>query len=185
MGLTTDEPGAEPGEPDKYYPSGERTYARIVPKDTIQGAALATLMKEDGCTKVQLLNDKEVYGAGLARNIEFSAKEQGLEIVSNEAIDKNAANYRSLASKAKGAGADCMVFSGITANNAVQIYKDFSAALPDAKLYGPDGVAESGLRRPEGGRHPGERRRQDQGDGRHAVPGRVPARRARSSSTDF
>ena len=108
VGLTTDEPGAEPGEPDKYYPSGERTYTRIVPKDTIQGAALATLMKEDGCTKVQLLNDKEVYGAGLSRNIEGSAKEQGLTVISNEAIDKAAANYRSLAAKAKGAGADCM-----------------------------------------------------------------------------
>jgi branched-chain amino acid transport system substrate-binding protein len=151
VGLTTDEPGAEPGEPDKYYPSGERTYARIVPKDTIQGAAVATLMKEDGCTKVQLLNDKEVYGAGLSRNIENSAKEQGLEIISNEAIDKNAANYRSLAAKAKGAGADCMIYSGITANNAVQIYKDFAAALPDAKLYGPDGVAESGFADPKEG----------------------------------
>jgi branched-chain amino acid transport system substrate-binding protein len=151
VGLTTDEPGAEPGEPDKYYPSGERTYSRIVPKDTIQGAALATLMKEDGCTKVQLLNDKEVYGAGLSRNIENSAKEQGLEIISNEAIDKNAANYRSLAAKAKGAGADCMVYSGITANNAVQIYKDFAAALPDAKLFGPDGVAESGFGDPKEG----------------------------------
>jgi branched-chain amino acid transport system substrate-binding protein len=151
VGLTTDEPGAEPGEPDKYYPSGQRTYARIVPKDTIQGAALATLMKQDGCTKVQILNDKEVYGAGLARNIESSAKEQGLTIVSNEAIDKQAANYRSLASKASGAGADCMVYSGITANNAVQIYKDFSAALPNAKLYGPDGVAESGFSNPKQG----------------------------------
>src|ERR687897_766132 len=151
VGLTTDEPGAEPGEPDKYYPTGERTYARIVPKDTIQGAALATLMKEDGCTKVQVLNDKEVYGAGLSRNIENSAKEQGLEVASNEAIDKNAANYRSLASKAKGAGADCMVYSGITANNAVQIYKDFAAALPDAKLYGPDGIAESGFADPKEG----------------------------------
>ena len=78
VGLTTNEPGATPGEPDKYYPTGQRTFARIVPKDTIQGAALATLMKEDGCTKVQLLNDKEVYGAGLARNIEASAKAQGL-----------------------------------------------------------------------------------------------------------
>jgi len=156
VGLTTDEPGAEPGEPDKYYPTGERTYLRIVPKDTIQGAAMATLMKEDGCTKVQLLNDKEVYGAGLSRNIETSAKEQGLAVVSNEAIDNKAANYRSLASKAEGAGADCMVFSGITANNAVQIYKDFAAALPDAKLYGPDGVAESGFADPKEGGIPAD-----------------------------
>ena len=104
VGLTSDDPGAGPGEPDKYYPSGTRTYTRIVPKDTIQGAALATLMKEDGCTKIFMTNDKEVYGAGLADNIESSAKEQGLELVANDSIDKNAPNYRSLADKAKGTG---------------------------------------------------------------------------------
>jgi branched-chain amino acid transport system substrate-binding protein len=156
VGLTSDEPGANPGEPDKYYPTGQRTYTRIVPKDTIQGAALATVMKEDGCTKVQLTNDKEVYGAGLASNIESAAEAQGLEIIANDAIDKNAPNYRSLAQKAKAAGADCFIYSGITANNAVQLYKDFEAALPDAKLYGPDGVAESGFADPKEGGIPGD-----------------------------
>jgi branched-chain amino acid transport system substrate-binding protein len=156
VGLTSDEPGSEPGEPDKFYPTGQRTYVRIVPKDTIQAAALATLMKEDGCTKVQLTNDKEVYGAGLARNIEIAAEEQGVELTGNDAIDKNAPNYRSLAQKAKAAGADCFVFSGITANNAVQLYKDFAAALPDAKLYGPDGVAESGFVDPKEGGIPAD-----------------------------
>jgi branched-chain amino acid transport system substrate-binding protein len=156
VGLTSDEPGANPGEPDKYYPAGTRTYTRIVPKDTIQGAALATLMKEDGCTKVFMTNDKEVYGAGLAKNIQSSAEAAGLDIVANDAIDKNAPNYRSLAGKAKGAGADCFVYSGITANNAVQLYKDFSAALPAAKLYGPDGVAESGFADPKEGGIPAD-----------------------------
>ena len=156
VGLTSDEPGANPGEPDKYYPTGQRTYTRIVPKDTIQGAALATVMKEDGCTKVELTNDKEVYGAGLASNIESAAKAQGLEIIANDAIDKNAPNYRSLAQKAKAAGADCFIYSGITANNAVQLYKDFAAALPDAKLYGPDGVAESGFADPKEGGIPAD-----------------------------
>src|SRR5215813_5974351 len=32
VGLTTNDPGSEPGEPEKYYPTGERTYVRIVPK---------------------------------------------------------------------------------------------------------------------------------------------------------
>jgi branched-chain amino acid transport system substrate-binding protein len=156
VGLTSDEPGAASGEPDKYYTTGERTYARIVPKDTIQGAALATVMKEDGCTRVQMTNDKEVYGAGLATNIEQSAEAQDLEIIANDAIDKNAPNYRSLASKAADAGADCFIFAGITANNAVQLYKDFEAALPDAKLYGPDGVAEAGFIDPAEGGIPAE-----------------------------
>ena len=156
VGLTTDAPGSSPGEPDSFYPTGERTYTRIVPIDTIQGAALVTLMKEDGCTKVQMTNDKEVYGAGLAKNVELSAEEQGLEIISNEAIDKNSANYRSLAENAKTAGADCFLYSGITANNAVQLYKDFSEALPDAKLYGPDGVCEAGFADPAEGGIPAE-----------------------------
>ncbi|HWK29975.1 MAG TPA: branched-chain amino acid ABC transporter substrate-binding protein [Solirubrobacter sp.] len=151
VGLTTDDPGASPGEPDKYYPTGKRTFVRIVPKDTIQGAALATLMKQDGCTKIELTNDQEVYGTGLARNIEASAKAQGMTVVGNDAIDKDAANYRSLAQKAKGEGADCMAFAGITANNAAQVFKDFAAALPKAKLYGPDGVAEETFANPTSG----------------------------------
>nr|MBA3585244.1 branched-chain amino acid ABC transporter substrate-binding protein [Gemmatimonadota bacterium] len=151
VGLTSDEPGAEKGEPTKYYPSGFRNYVRIVPKDTIQGAALATVMKKDGCTKVAMANDKEVYGAGLSRNIENSAKEQQLDIIFNEGIDTKAPNYRSLASRAKGQSADCFLFSGITSNNGVQIFKDFAAALPEAKLYGPDGVAETGFTDPKEG----------------------------------
>jgi branched-chain amino acid transport system substrate-binding protein len=156
VGLTSDEPGATKGEPDKYYPTGERHYLRIVPKDTIQGAALATIMKKDGCTSVYILNDKEVYGAGLASNIESSAKEQGLEVAANEGIDPKAPNFRSQASTIKSAGADCFVFSGITANGAVQLYKDVSAAVPDAKLYGPDGVAESGFADPKEGGIPAD-----------------------------
>jgi branched-chain amino acid transport system substrate-binding protein len=151
VGLTSDDPGADEGEPEKYYPSGQRHYLRIVPKDTIQGAALAAVMKKDGCKKAYILNDKEVYGAGLARNIEMSANEQGLEVLANEGIDPKAPNFRSVASKMKSEGADCFVFGGITANGAVQLYKDVLAANPGIKLYGPDGVAETGFTDPEEG----------------------------------
>lgn len=156
VGLTSDEPGSEPGEPEKYYPSGERNYARIVPKDTIQGAALATVMDEDGCTTVAILHDKEVYGAGLANNIEIAAEGLGYEIVVNEGIDPKAANYRSLASDLAGQNVDCFTFSGITANNSVQLFKDVAAAIPNAKLYGPDGVAESTFYNPEEGGLPAD-----------------------------
>jgi branched-chain amino acid transport system substrate-binding protein len=141
VGLTSDEPGADEGEPDKYYPSGERHYLRIVPKDTIQGAALATLMSEDGCGNAYILNDKEVYGEGLARNIESAAAEVGVEVLANEGIDPKAPNFRSQAATMKSEGAECFVFAGVTPNGAVQLYKDVAAALPDARLYGPDGVS--------------------------------------------
>ncbi|HYP48081.1 MAG TPA: branched-chain amino acid ABC transporter substrate-binding protein [Thermoleophilaceae bacterium] len=153
VGLTTDKPGSEPGEPDKYYPAQKRTYARIVPTDIIQGAALATTMKEDGCKSVQIFNDKTTYGAGLAKNVESSAKELGLTVAGNDGTDKNAPNYRSLASKIK---ADCFVGSGVTGENYVQVFKDVAAACPDCKLYGPDGVAEAAFSDPKEGGIPAE-----------------------------
>ena len=182
VGLTSDEPGSDPGTPGKYYQSGFRNYARIVPKDTIQGAALATIMKKDGCTKVAMTNDKEVYGGGLAKNIELAAKAQGLNIIFNEGIDPKAANYRSLASKAKGRARTASCTRGITANNGVQIFKDFSAAIPSAKLYGPDGVAETGFTDPKQGGIPASVGKEGQADGRDAVAGTATGRPARSSS---
>lgn len=148
VGLTTNEAGADPGEPKKYYPATTRTYARVVPKDTIQGAALATVMKEDGCKSVHLFNDKTTYGAGLAKNVIGSAKAQGIKLEGNDGTDKNASNYRSLAAKIK---ADCFVGSGVTGENYVQAFKDVAAANQTIKLYGPDGVAEEAFTNPKKG----------------------------------
>jgi branched-chain amino acid transport system substrate-binding protein len=148
VGLTTDEPGSESGEPNKYYPTKKRTYARIVPKDTIQGAALATIMKEDGCKTVDIWNDKTTYGAGLAKNIELSVKKLGLQVGHESGTDRNSPNYKSQASNAKG---DCFVFGGVTGENGVQVYKDVAASNPTAKLYGPDGVAEEAFTNPKKG----------------------------------
>jgi branched-chain amino acid transport system substrate-binding protein len=148
VGLTTKEPGATPGEPNKYYPTGKRTYLRIVPRDTIQAAAVLTAMKADGCKKVGEANDKEVYGAGIANLMKIQAGKLGIDLVSNTAIDKTAPNYRSYATQLKNAGVDCFFFGGVTANGAIQLYKDVGAALPNAKLYGPDGVCESGFTNP-------------------------------------
>jgi branched-chain amino acid transport system substrate-binding protein len=153
VGLTTDKPGSEPGEPDKYYPSGEKTYARVVPADDIQGAALVTVMKEDGCKSVHIFNDKTTYGAGLARNIELAAEEQGVKVEGNDGTDRNAPNYRSLAAKVN---ADCFVGSGVTGENYVQVFKDVAAANPDVKLYGPDGVAEEAFTNPAKGGIPAD-----------------------------
>jgi branched-chain amino acid transport system substrate-binding protein len=140
VGLTTNEPGSAPGEPTKYYPTGKRTYLRIVPRDTIQAAAGLETMKHDGCTKVAVANDKEAYGAGLAALLELEKGLYGVTITGNAGIDPTAPNFRSYAQTIKGQGADCFYFAGIVSNGAVQLTKDVNAALPNAKIYGGDGV---------------------------------------------
>jgi branched-chain amino acid transport system substrate-binding protein len=142
VGLTRAE-GADKGEPDKYYPAGKRTFGRVVPADHIQAAAQVTYQKDQGCKKTYILNDKEVYGKGIAVQVESIAKGQGLQIAANEGIDTKAANFRTVAGKIKSSGADCMFFGGITQNKGVQVFKDVHAANPTMKLFGPDGVAES------------------------------------------
>jgi branched-chain amino acid transport system substrate-binding protein len=151
QGLTAKGLGSAPGEPDKYYPTGKRTYARVVPRDEIQGGAVVSAMKDDGCKKVYIVNDKEVYGQGLATVVQTQAPKQGMEVVGNDGYDPKASNYRSLASKIAGKGTDCFFGSIIVDNNGSQLFKDVAAGVPDSKLYGPDGVAEETFTNPKEG----------------------------------
>jgi branched-chain amino acid transport system substrate-binding protein len=151
VGLTSNAAGAEPGEPQKYYPTGKRTYVRVVPKDTVQAAADASILKADGCKKPYILNDKEVYGAGLATNAVNALKAQGIPALGNEGWDPKAPNYRSVASSIKAKGVDCVFISGIVNNNAVQLTKDIASALPTAQILGPDGVCTATYTDPKQG----------------------------------
>ena len=114
-----------------------------VPADHIQAAAQVTYMTDNGCKKLYVLNDKEVYGKGVADLVAANAKTAGLTVLGNDGIDPKAANYRPIAGKIKSLGADCFFYGGITQNNGVQLWKDVFAANPSIKLFGPDGVAES------------------------------------------
>jgi branched-chain amino acid transport system substrate-binding protein len=137
-GLTVKAPGTEPGEPQKYYPTGVRNIVRMTSRDDAQGVGLAQLAKQAGATKLAVLNDKEVYGLGLGASVERSAKQLGLAVVVSQGVDPKAPNYRSLAGALASKGVDAVVFAGCTGNNAVQLFKDLSSALPQARLYGGD-----------------------------------------------
>jgi len=111
-----------------------------VPIDNIQGAAGLIAMKNAGCTKVALANDKEAYGAGLATDIELEKGFYGVTVTSNTGIDPTAPNFRAYASTIAGQGADCFYFAGLVATGAVQLAKDVHSAIPTAKIFGGDGV---------------------------------------------
>ena len=53
LGLTRSGPGVGRDEPEKYFPTGQRSFLRIVPADDAQGAAGALYAKQqgrDGCS---------------------------------------------------------------------------------------------------------------------------------------
>jgi branched-chain amino acid transport system substrate-binding protein len=78
--LTEGGPGCDATEPDKYYPSGSRNYARVVANDAYQGAAVAEFAKAQGVKNVYILNDKEAYGLGVATNFRNAAENVGIKV---------------------------------------------------------------------------------------------------------
>ena len=67
-------PGAEAGEPDKFYPSGDRTFARVVPADDVQASAAARWTQRLGARSVYVIGDKSLEGDGLAELYVGAAK---------------------------------------------------------------------------------------------------------------
>ncbi len=141
IGLT--KPGGEPDEPEKYYPTGERNYTRVIVADDEQGQAGALLMEEEGVESVYILDDKETYGKGLADQVQQSADELGIQIIGREGVDTTAANFRSVMNKIAQEDPDAIYFGGIIENNAAQLVKDKIGAgmsNDDVLFIGPDGI---------------------------------------------
>jgi len=138
-GLTEGGPGTEAGEPDVYYPTGNRNYSRVVWNDQFQGAANAQYAEELGLKKVFVLNDSETYGLGIATLFAEYAKKLGIEILANQKWDKDASSYESLATNINSSGADAVFLGGIVCNNGGKLIKDIKAGAPNVQIIGPDG----------------------------------------------
>ena len=141
VGLTTGETGASPSEPVVYRASGKRTFVRIVPRDTIQAAALVSLASQSGCSKLAIANDGTRFGTGLAQSLQAAAEAQQLDVALAVTLDARKASYRPQAREARLGGADCFAFAGLPSNVATGAYEDFGAVLADADLFGSDRLA--------------------------------------------
>ncbi len=135
-----------PGEPDVYYPTGVRNYARVCTTDDNQGAAAAQFAKSIGVRSVYVLNDTQTYGQGVAQAFTTEAKKQGLNVLSSgaygEGWDAKQPDYTALFTKIKALNPDMIYVGGIFDNNGGQLMKDKVAVLGDntkVKFMAPDG----------------------------------------------
>ena len=145
--LTQGGPGCDKTEPDKYYPSGTRNYARVVANDGYQGAADAEFAQQIGVKNVFILNDREAYGLGVATNFENAVKSLGIKVAGFESFDPKASSYEALYNNIKATGADAVFIGGLICENGAQLIKDKVAVLgpnTGVKLLTPDGFALQG-----------------------------------------
>lgn len=132
------------GEPNKYYPTGTRNYARVVATDDIQGPADALWSQSLGFKKVFVLNDKQTYGFGVATTYRAAAKKLGIKVVGFQGWDAKASSYEALATAIKASGAQAVFLGGIACNNGAKLMQDIKAVDPKIQLQMPDGFSDPG-----------------------------------------
>ena len=130
------------GEPQRFYPSGERTFARVVPADHVQAAALVGYMKASGVRRLAMLADREIYGGGIADEVEKAAARQGIEVIDRGRIDASRGDLSGAASGVAETGADAFLFAGTTDTGAARIFTAVAEASPSMLLFGPAAVAD-------------------------------------------
>jgi branched-chain amino acid transport system substrate-binding protein len=175
-GLT--KPGkGEANEPAVYRPSGKVSYFRVVPADDMQGRVGAEWMKSMGGKSVYVLDDRSLYGKGIADVFNAVAEEIGIKVLGREGIDPKAQEYKSLMTKIKDMDPDWVYFGGTTQTNAGQIVKDMVAVGMRAKIMAPDGCFENAFIEAAGADNANERA--------HLTFGGVPADQLKGKGAEF
>ena len=132
-GLTKSGPGAEPGEPDKYYPTGHaQLRARRRARRHPGTCGRACWRRSSASRSVFILNDKQTYGFGVATTFRGAAAKLGLKVAGFQGWDAKQSSYEALANTIKQTGADAVFLGGIICNNGAKLIKDLKAGVPDA-----------------------------------------------------
>ncbi len=148
--------GFLPGEPAKFYPTGQRNFYRTCPTDDVQALAAVRWARELGFEGVYIIDDGEPEGKGMAYLFEQRAQAFGLKISGHETINKTATDFIVTMSNLWRWKPDVVYFSGYAPNGVVPLLKQMrtvkpsitaafmttNAAIDDAFLQGAGALAE-------------------------------------------
>jgi branched-chain amino acid transport system substrate-binding protein len=143
-GLTKKVKGNEKsGEPEIYRLGKIVNFCRVVPHDFVQGPLTAAFIaKELKAKSVYILDDNELYGAGIARQFKDKCEELKIKILGHESLDARQPNFKATVAKVKKAAPDVVYFGGTTQSGGPQLAKDLKDAGVDCPLVVPDGCYE-------------------------------------------
>ncbi|MDN7180362.1 branched-chain amino acid ABC transporter substrate-binding protein [Caballeronia sp. SEWSISQ10-4 2] len=128
-----------------YTQQGFKTTYRVVETDAHQGPVLAryaaTTMK---LKSVAIVDDATAYGQGLADEFEKTAKSSGMVVLSRDATNDKAVDFRSVLTKIKGENPDAIMYGGVDATGG-PLAKQAKQLGLRAKILAGDGVCTTKL----------------------------------------
>jgi branched-chain amino acid transport system substrate-binding protein len=141
-GITQISPSAT--NPD-YTKQGFKTTYRLVATDAQQGPALANYVAHTLKAKtVAIIDDSTQYGKGLADEFEKTAKAEGVKVVTREASNNKATDFKAILTKIKGSKPDVIMYGGMDATGG-PLTKQAAELGIKAKVVGGDGMCTEKL----------------------------------------
>ncbi|WP_158936329.1 branched-chain amino acid ABC transporter substrate-binding protein [Burkholderia sp. S171] len=129
-----------------YTLQGFKTAYRLVATDAQQGPALANYAsKALKSRSVAIVDDATAYGQGLANEFEKQAKSNGMIVLSHDATNDKAVDFRSILTKIKGERPDIIMYGGEDATGGPFAKQARQLAIT-SKILGGDGICRDGLK---------------------------------------
>ena len=143
VGLTRHGSGTDPDEPERYYPTGRRSFVRVIPADDLQAAADALLARRLGARRIYVVHDEGSYG--IAGDFQSAARKLGLTIVGYALWDPESPKPIAIADRARRARADTVLIASYVAGNPRfgTLIRRLRAKLgPGARIMATDGFSD-------------------------------------------
>lgn len=143
VGLTSSLDAGQ-DEPERFYPTGQRTFARLMPGDSVQAAAQVQLMRALHIGSVYVIEDLDPFDTPLASILAEDAKRAGIKVLGEDQIDTTAGTeFGGEVHKVLESGTRAVFFSGLPNAGAVALWQQLYAGDPHLRLLGPSGLTES------------------------------------------
>jgi ABC-type branched-subunit amino acid transport system substrate-binding protein/DNA-binding beta-propeller fold protein YncE len=113
-----------PGEPQVYYPSGVRNFARLAPREDLQGVANAMLAEELGIERVYVIHERgSPFKVEWVDPFRRAARRLGIAVVGSYGYNPEAKSHEALAARVAGSGAQGVFLVGDVFEGADQVLK--------------------------------------------------------------
>jgi branched-chain amino acid transport system substrate-binding protein len=138
VGLTSSLDAGQ-DEPERFYPTGRRSFGRLQPADPIQAAAQVKLMGALGVKRLYVIDDQDPFEVPLAQILAGDATTAGIHVLAHDSIATTAGSeFSGELHKVASSGAQAVFFSGGTSPAVVSLWQQLHTADPHLLLLGPN-----------------------------------------------
>src|SRR3954470_4446268 len=142
--LTRNQPGAPFGTgPARYYPSGKRTFVRLVPVDSLQAEELVRWAREQGVRRLVVVQDDQVFSRALAQQAVVMAERAGMTVTGLVEPRDDPRSFDDFALKIAQDRPDGVLYTGLGDATAGPLLTAIERRLPAARLFGSSALASA------------------------------------------